>query len=349
MTTAREPIRIGIVGAGANTRDRHIPGFRALVGVELAGVVNRSAESSERVAREFNIPRTYETWQDLLDDDEIDAVMIGTWPYLHCPVTLAALAAGKHVLTEARMAMNLEEAKDMLAASRQTPELVTQIVPSPFTFPVDKAIQQRVLDGYLGEVLSIDMRGSPPGFVNREAPMHWRQDRSLSGVNIMTMGIWYESILRWTGGVTNVMARTKVVVPVRRDAETGEPRAASVPEHVEVIGDLAGGGIFRLQVSSITGLANPPEFWIYGSEGTLRFDFGTRTLWGGRRGDRSLSQIEIPPEQQYSWRVEAEFVGAIRGEEPVTRTSFADGVRYMAFTQAVAESAATGQAVPILY
>src|ERR687885_694273 len=143
---AGSTIRIGVVGAGANTRERHIPGLQAIEGVEVAAVVNRSRASSERVAKEFNIPKVYDNWLDLVQSDEIDAVCIGTWPYLHCPVTLAALAAGKHVLTEARMAMNLTEAQQTLAASRAHPNLVTQIVPSPFTFAVDKAIQQRVAD-----------------------------------------------------------------------------------------------------------------------------------------------------------------------------------------------------------
>ena len=72
-----DTIRIGMVGAGANTRLRHVPGFRNIPGVELVGVVNRSRESSERAAAEFEIPRVFDSWQELVDDDEIDAVMIG--------------------------------------------------------------------------------------------------------------------------------------------------------------------------------------------------------------------------------------------------------------------------------
>jgi len=346
-------IRIGIVGAGANTRDRHIPGFKAIDGVELVGVANRSRASSERVAQQFAIPRVYDSWQDLIADDGVDAVMIGTWPYLHCPVTLAALDAGKHVLTEARMAMNLAEAEAMLDAARAHPELTTQIVPAPFTFAVDRAIQQRLMDGFLGDLLCVDIRVADlragNTFLNRDAPITWRQDRSLSGLNVMTMGIWYESALRWAPGMNTVMARTRTFQPLRRDAESGEPRAATVPDHVAVIGDMPGGGVFQMQVSSATGLAAPPEAWLFGSEGTLRYQQAGGKLWGGRRGDSQLSEIEIPQEQRYGWRVEQEFIGAIRGEEPVTRTSFADGVRYMAFTEAVAESGATGQLVPVLY
>ena len=106
-------IRIGIVGAGQITRTRHFPGFRAIPGVRIVGVCNRRRESATRVAREFDIPKVYGNWEDLVADPGIDAVVIGAWPYLHCPVTLAAFEAGKHVLTQARMALNAREAQRM--------------------------------------------------------------------------------------------------------------------------------------------------------------------------------------------------------------------------------------------
>src|SRR5262245_15931390 len=125
-------LRFGLVGAGANTRSRHIPGLRAIPDVEIVAVCNRRPESTAAAAREFGIARTFDRWEDLVADPAIDAVVIGTWPYLHCPITLAALDAGKHVLTEARMAMTAGEARTMLEAARKHPELVTQVVPSPF-------------------------------------------------------------------------------------------------------------------------------------------------------------------------------------------------------------------------
>ena len=112
-----ETIRIGIVGAGANTRLHHIPGFKAIEGVEVVSVCNRSRESSQRVADEFGIPKVYDRWTDLVEASDTNAICIGTWPYLHCPVTLASLEAGKHVLTEARMAMDASQAHAMKAAS----------------------------------------------------------------------------------------------------------------------------------------------------------------------------------------------------------------------------------------
>lgn len=340
-------VRIGVVGAGANTRKFHIPGFQKIDGVDVVSVANRSRESSQRVAGEFEIPRVYDDWRTLVAGDDTNAIMIGTWPYLHCAVTLAALKAGKHVLTEARMAMNASEASAMLAVSREHPELIAMVVPSPFTFGVDRTMQDLIASGYLGEILAIDLHAGGPGFVDENGPLSWRQDRDLSGDNIMFMGIWYEALQRWVGEAARVMARGKVAVPLRTDPETGHERAVRVPDHLEVVADMACGAVARIQISAITGLAPATGVWLYGSQGTLHYDHVAGTLSGGKRGASSLEEIAIPPEKRGGWRVEAEFIGAIRGQEPVRLTSFEDGLHYMEFTSAVTESLATNAAVAI--
>ena len=342
-----DKIRVGFVGAGGNTRLHHIPKLKKIDGVELVSVSNRTRASSERVAQEFGIARVHDRWQELVKDPGIDAVVIGTWPYMHCPVTLAALDAGKHVLTEARIAMNAKEARQMLAASRAHPNLVTQVVPGPATFAADPMVMHLLNDGYIGELQSMDLK-VPAGFTNPSAPMHWRMDREFSGMNILSMGIWYECVSRWVGPATAVMARTRVAVPYRFDKDRGERRSVSVPDHVEVLADLANGAIARMHWSSVAGFMPGPEIWLYGSEGTLRVVQRGRddlVLTGGKRGDKEMSPIEIPADKTYRWRVEEEFVGAIRGQEPVRRTSFVDAVGYMDFTEAVHISSREGRRV----
>ena len=286
MSPMTEPtIRVGFVGAGNNTRRRHIPGFRALPGIELVAVANRTRESGERVAREFGIARVSENWRELVRAADVDAVCIGTWPYMHCAITLAALAQGKHVLCEARMAMDAAEGRRML-------------------------------------------------------------DAALSGLNILNMGIWYEAMMRWLGPARRVMAMTKVSVPRRRDAG-GTWHEVRVPDHADILAMLGGGAVAHLRFSAVTALAPPSEVWIFGTDGTLRLEADARRLRGGRRGNGELREIEIPAERRIGWRVEEEFVNAIRGREKVSRTTFEDGLRYMEFTEAVARSAALGQAVDV--
>ncbi len=344
MTT--QTIRVGFVGAGNNTRHRHIPGFRALPGIELVAVANRTKESGERVAREFGIARVHEDWRDVVRAGDVDAVCIGTWPYMHCAITLAALEHGKHVLCEARMAMDAAEGRRMLEASRRAPRLVAQLVPAPHTLEVDATLEKLLAEGYVGEVLAVELGAGQGRFVEPEAPLHWRQDAGLSGLNILNMGIWYEAMMRWLGPARRVTAMTKVVVPRRRDSG-GAWHEVRVPDHVDILAQLQRGAVAHLRFSSVTALAPPAEVWIFGSDGTIRLEADARRLWGGRRGDGELREIPIPAERRVGWRVEEEFVNAIRGREKVSRTTFEDGVLYMEFTDAVARSAATGQAVDV--
>ncbi len=339
-------IRVGFVGAGNNTRRRHIPGFRALPGIELVAVANRTKESGERVAREFGIARVYEDWRELVGAPDVDAVCIGTWPYMHCPVTLAALEHGKHVLCEARMAMDAAEARRMLEASRRAPDLVAQLVPAPHTLEVDATLQGLLAEGYVGDVLAVELTAVQGRFIEPEAPLHWRQDAALSGLNVLNMGIWYEAMMRWVGPASRLMAMTKVVVPRRRDAG-GAWHEVRVPDHVDILATLTSGAVAHLRFSSVAALGPPSEAWIFGSEGTLRLEADARRLWGGRRGDDGLREIAIPAERRRGWRVEEEFVNAIRGCEKVSRTTFEDGVRYMEFTEAVARSAAAAREVDV--
>ena len=332
-------VRVGIVGAGANTTSKHIPLLQAIDGVEIVGVANRSEASSAAVAKRFGIPKTYGHWEKAVADPDTNAIVIGTWPYLHCPVTLAALDAGKHVLTEARMAMNAGEARRMLDASLAKPGLVAQVVPSPITLFADATIQRLIAEGYLGQLLAVESR-IRGGFLDSDSPMHWRQNSELSGNNILAMGIYYEAVMRWVSRATNVMARAKTFT-TQRPNETGEPQPVEVPEHLDVVADLECGAQLHLQQSAVTALLEDDAVYLFGSGGMLRLT-GDR-LFGGRRGDRLQTEISIADGEQGEWQVEADFVAAIRGERSVTHTTFADGVHYMEFTDAVARSIRSGR------
>ena len=234
-----DPIRIGIIGAGAITLYRHIPGLKAIDGVTITSICNRSRASSERVASEHGIERIYDHWRDLVHGDDTDAVMIGTWPYLHRPITLAALEAGKHVFTQARMAMNATEAREMLAAARSHPHLVTQICPPPHTLKVDKTVKRLIAEGYLGEVLAARIVDAG-AFIDRDAPLHWRQDEALSGLNVLALGMLYECVSRWLGPATRLTAMGHTFVKSRR-TEEGSLRATPIPDHLGVFASLASG------------------------------------------------------------------------------------------------------------
>lgn len=340
---AEEPIRVGLIGAGGNVRHRHIPGFQKVAGCQIVAVANRTIESGQRVAEQFEIPQVYGHWRELLEDDSINAVCIGTWPYMHRAMTLTALEKGKHVLTEARMASTAQEARDMLAASRRYPHLVCQLTPTSTSYKIDNVIKRLIGEGFVGEVLSVEMQRLQTGFADFGGDLHWRHDWALSGYNTLNIGASYESMMRWLGRGTRVMAMAKGHVPYRRKAN-GELTSVSIPDHVDILYELANGAQVHMRMSATTGLSSGNQLWIYGAEGTIYVD-QQQNVFAGRRGDSELSEVPNPPEQQAYYRVEEQFTNAIRGTEEVTMVDFETGTHYMEWTEAVWRSAQTGQAV----
>jgi predicted dehydrogenase len=347
-------LRVGLIGAGANTRLRHIPGLRALPDVDIVAVCNRRQASTTAAAREHGIARTFERWQDLVADAAIDAVVIGTWPYLHCPITLAALESGKHVLTEARMCMNAAEAHRMLAAARRRPELVTQVVPSPYGLKGHDVMSELIAGGFLGELREVRVFSFSSALADPATPLSWRQDVALSGFNMLSLGIVHETLLRWAPPPVQVMAQVHAFIPSRIDPESGVRRPVGTPDSVQVLAVLENGARAVYQFSGVTPFGQSAGITLYGTEGVLHYDLTHDTIRGAsrRRGSAAvkaeeLEEIQIPPEKARAWRVEADFVDAIRGGGPVTLTDFETGVRYMEFTEAVARSAKHGEAIEL--
>ena len=347
-----KPIRIGLVGAGANTRLRHIPGIRATKDVEIVAVCNRRPESTQGVAHEYGISRTFEKWEQLVADPDIDAVVIGTWPYLHCPITIAALHAGKHVLTEARLSMNAAEAHEMLKAARQHPRLVTQVVPSPFGLKGHEVMKQLVAEGFLGVLREIRVHHLNGPLADTETPLSWRQDATLSGVNMLTLGIVHETLMRWTPPLIEVRAQIHAHIPARRDSNNDKRIPVGTPDSVQVMAVLEGGARATYHFSGVTPFGQAAGIELFGSDGVLTYDLLTDQIRGasrkcgqapGRKAD--LAEIAIPPEKARVWTVEADFIAAIREGRPIEFMTFDAGVAYMEFTEAVARSAATGECI----
>jgi predicted dehydrogenase len=155
----------------------------------------------------------------------------------------------------------------------------------------------------------------------------------------------YETVLRWLGAATQVVASGETFVKTRIDPESGRRVAVTIPDHLTVAARMACGAQATFLLSRVTGHAPPAALTLYGSEATLRFQNGRLTL--GRRTAQELRPLQVPEEMRGGWRVEEAFVNAIRGRESVSDTTFAMGVKYMGFTEAVARSLAEGRAVPV--
>ena len=347
MAANEAPLRVGLIGAGGNMKLRHIPGFRATGEVELVAVCNRTEASARRVADEFGIPRVEADAAALLAAPDVDAVCIGTWPYRHREFTVAALEAGKHVLCEARMAMDAAEGRAMLEAARAHPDLVAQLVPAPFDLASWRTVRRLLAEGALGEVREVHVTALGGGSVDPDAPLHWRERTDRSGMNVMQFGIFVEIVSRWLGPTRAVLAHGETFVRERVDAETGERAAIAVPDSLGVFAELERGGRAVYRLGTLLHAVPPATngISVYGSAGTLHWSPDDAMTFA----PLGEPPAPLPPDPGTAgaWRVEQEFVDSIRRGAPVTLTGFDDGLHYMRVIEAAHRSRMEGRRVPL--
>jgi len=338
-----QKLRLGIVGAGDIVQRRHLPGLLRHSDLEIIAVSNSTYASAEKFCA-LHLPHAtpMQNWADLLALDDLDIVWVGTPPYMHSAVTVSALEAGKHVFCQARMSMDLAEAEEMLTASRKSPELVTMLCPPPFGMRADLLMKKLLADNYIGRPHHLRFQSFNSAYLDPEAPAHWRQRIEISGLNVMTLGIYVEVLQRWFGDITGVFARGKVLQPSRQGYEV------IVPDLLTVLCTFENGAEGVLEFSGVNALAPADRLEVYGDLGTLTYDFGSDQVHGGQAGDRALHVEELPPELEGEWRVEDEFLAAVRSKGRVRpRPDFEEGVRYMRVVQAVADSRARNEWVEI--
>ena len=168
-----------------------------------------------------------------------------------------------------------------------------------------------------------------------------------SGFNMLTLGILYETVLRWVPPANRVFAYASKLIPTRIDPEKNQARHGRHPRQRPGPDD-AGGRLGRRLPAQRRRLPRAGHV-----DRALRLRGDARLRPVPRRDPRrpargvGLEPLPIPANLRGGWQVEADFIAAVRGERPVTHTPFADGVRYMQFTEAVARSSRHQQAVDL--
>jgi predicted dehydrogenase len=336
-------LRVGIIGAGAIVRKRHLPALQRHAEVDIIAVSNSSYRSAEKFCQE-NLPQAtpMQDWADLLAIDDLDIIWIGTPPYMHSAVTISALEAGKHVFCQARMAMDRAEAEEMLAVSKRFPELVTMLCPPPYGLRGDLVVKKLLAEEYIGRPHHIRLQSFNSAYLDMEAPAHWRQRIELSGLNVLTLGIYVEVLQRWLGDITGVFARGKILQPMRQGYEV------IIPDMLTVLCSFANGAEGVLEFSGVNALAPADRLEVFGDRGTFTYDFGSDLIYAGLAGDRALHAVEVTLELEGEWRVEDDFIAAVKSRGRTRpHPDFEEGVRYMRVVQAVADSRARNEWVAI--
>ena len=335
-------IRVGIIGAGAVAQDRHIPRLKAIEGVELSMVWNRTLSKAQDVAREFGFSQAVADWRQIAESPDIDAVIVATPPGTHHEMTLACLSKGKHVLCQARMSRNLKEAQEMRDAAAEAGRVTCLYPPLP-GLKGDRTMLRLLQDDYIGELREARVFGMAAPAARDS--YDWRRDPDVCGLHLLTMGMWIEVLNRWVGPATSLAARAgyhfdKVL------SSTGEMVDATVPESVAITANLESGAAASYHFSTEASFAGPHKIELYGSKGALIYTLFGDEIHGATAGMTSLQPIEPDPDEIRLQTTDAEFISAIREGTPVS-PSFEEGVRYMEFCEAVGQSVHFGRVVDI--
>src|SRR6202011_5053198 len=230
----------------------------------------------------------------------------------------------------------------MFAASQRNPHLVTMVCPPPHGMRGNLFVQKLLAEDYLGEPHHLRLQSLSGTYIDPDAPPHWRQRDELSGLNVLTLGIYAEVVQRWFGPITHVFARQKTIQPVRQGYEI------RIPDMVIVLCRFENGMEGVMEFSGVAPFENSDRLQVFGSQGTLTYDFSSDRMSGGRLGEKEAVDIEIPPELEQRWRVEEDFIAAVRSPASIQpQPSFSQGLQYMRVVQAVADSVALGSEIQI--
>ena len=253
-------VGVGIIGSQFISTI-HAEGLRACAAAEMVGVASAHAERARAFAERFSIPRHFDDYRRLLALTEVDMVVIGAPNDLHCEMTLAAAAAGKHVVVEKPLCLNLAEADHMIAACRAAGVKLMYAEELCFA-PKYVRLKQLLDSGALGRPTLIKQSEKHDG---PHAAHFWDVRRSGGGVT-MDMGCHAIQFFRWMlGGVPIASVYAQMGTLVHADKTRGDDNAVLLLE-------FEGGTVALAEESwsKLGGMDDRAE--VYGSQGVAYAD-----------------------------------------------------------------------------
>lgn len=148
-------IRVAIVGAGVIAESVHIPAYLRNQHSEIVAIVDTNGKQLARTAKKFKIKKTFDSVDNLLDKEEIDAMSICTPPDTHAEIALKGLQHGIHILCEKPLTTDVNTGKKMVAASKSAGKILMVGFHRRF-IPTYQKAQKQVLNGSLGHVYCVE-------------------------------------------------------------------------------------------------------------------------------------------------------------------------------------------------
>lgn len=327
------PVTFGIVGASRIARQGHLEQRAAAPSAVIRGVASRSVDRARQFAREYGLPQHYDSYDSLLADRTIDAVIITLPNSLHADWIIRAAAAGKHVLCEKPLATSLADAERILAAARKHGVVIMEGFMNCL-HPMHAYVREILASQHIGEIRTVQATLT---YLLPDWEHDTRAVLALGGGSLFDAGCYLvHGIGRLLGQAPYQVAASQVV----RDS-TG------VDETFHAILHYEGGRTASIHSSMVAAFTDGCA--IIGTQGRISME-------GAFPGGRFPARVILATEAR---RTERHFAGeplhglqlehfarCVRGEA-VPAVPLDESVRNAAILESLKQAAATGQSTPI--
>lgn len=357
------PLRVGLIGAGGRWGPwAHVPALTGLPQTELYAVCTAHADTAQAAAEKYGVKHAYSDVKALGRDSQVEAALVAVRVPAHYALAKDVLEAGKHVYCEWPLGANTKEAEELASLARKQ-KLHTMVGLQRRASPAYMYLRELVKDGYVGEVLSVNMTLMGSGVLTRTSDRTWQRDATL-GANTLTItfGHVIDAMCMVVGELTEVSALVSTRVPQWFETDTKQYVDVTSPDNIMIQGRLERGAIVNAYVGVHPYHGSGHRLEIYGKEGTLAMIGGgeagqeaNRKIMGGHKDDKALKELPVP--ERLKWVPEevrnvgraydvgqmwVKFAEAIRTGTPI-EPGFDHAVRRHRMLDAIVRASATGQ------
>ena len=341
-----KPVKLGIIGTGvgATFAAQGISTFSSEGLVEIVAVADVYEEGAKRFSEKWKIKSRYKDYREMLEKADVDAVSIHTPHYLHYPMTMDALKAGKHVLVDKPIAMNLKEADEMIKEAEKRGLNLGVIFPTRFD-PIARKVKEAADSGRFGKLVLGEALVKWYRDQDYYAKSSWRGRWATEGGGaLINQAIHMIDLLRWVmGPVDYLWAQMDTV---GHDIEVEDVAVATLRFKNGALGVIEGG------TALYPGL--PPKFELHGVKGMAIIEGGTLRKWsikgeeeiteeGVKKGLKSWVRPDVVPAANHGALIKDFVKSILEGRKP-----YVDGVKgreSLEIIRAIYKSAPTGEVV----
>ena len=281
-------LNVGVIGVGSAqswAREAHVAAVHAVPGLELLAVSTRDSDTAQATASDLGARRGYGDALELIRDEDIDIVTVGAPVPAHRELVLAALDAGKHVVTEWPVGVDTAQTEEIAGAAARSGRHTAVDLQARMN-PAAVRARELVTAQAIGRVLNVTVYSSTMAFGPAVTPQSLYLEDPASGMNLTTIQAAHtvDLAIHLAGPLTSLAVLRTVRyrdLEVRgADEDTPQSFHRTVPDHVLLQGRFADGGALAVQVAG----GRPPGDTPFRLD--IQGEHGTLTLEGG--GDRGF-------------------------------------------------------------